>query len=70
MKNKGLIFYDNWCDMLNDYYDSGDTQAAQELAFENWEAHLCFLFLLPFAAQQKEHPSKTKSKTPTIVISY
>ena len=33
MKNKGFIFYDNWCDMLNDYYDSGDTQAAQELAF-------------------------------------
>ncbi len=30
---KGIIFYDNWCAMLNSYWDSGDTEAAKELAF-------------------------------------
>lgn len=33
MANKGIIFYDDWCDMVNQYYDSGDAEAAYQLTF-------------------------------------
>jgi hypothetical protein len=32
-KKKGFIFYDNWCDMVNKYYDRGDIEAASMLSF-------------------------------------
>lgn len=33
MSSKGFIFYDNWCDMINEYYDNGDQEAAYLLSF-------------------------------------
>lgn len=31
--SKGMILYDNWCDMVNKYYDQGDEAAAKDLLF-------------------------------------
>lgn len=33
MAKKGMIFYDNWCDLVNEYYDDGDKDTAMKLAF-------------------------------------